>query len=232
MTTIFWSLSLEEQFYLAFPSLILALPGQRLKVLLLAALALQAVIPRDSMAALFYFRLDAIIVGILIALTFRERTMPGRLRSLLEYRAIAAALVIAFLATMVYTPLATVYAFPLVASEMGCLVWLASRDVDYIFPTGRLKRAMMWLGARSYGVYLIRLPAMLIARTTIPGDAPASVLRAMLLIPVAVAILAALAELNFRLIENAARHFGRRLARSCASKLRPESHLEAMAESL
>src|SRR5436305_350455 len=70
----YWSLSLEEQFYLAFPLLLLAVPRLRYLVMILAiGFVIQFVQPRAegffiSHSLLWFTRTDAIILGVLIAM--------------------------------------------------------------------------------------------------------------------------------------------------------------------
>jgi peptidoglycan/LPS O-acetylase OafA/YrhL len=51
-----------------------------------------------------------------------------------------------------------------VALMATAIVWVASYNGDYVLPRGRLKRAACWMGARSYGIYLIHVPAYYAAR--------------------------------------------------------------------
>lgn len=71
-----WSLSLEEQFYIALPLTTLLL-GKRLRYALLAIVAVQFFLPRTPASFLYYIRTDAIALGVLLAMF---RTMPFPLK--------------------------------------------------------------------------------------------------------------------------------------------------------
>jgi peptidoglycan/LPS O-acetylase OafA/YrhL len=77
--TVYWSLSVEEQFYWIFPLLLLLLPRPALIVLLVTLAAVQIVLPRPNSfettqpSLLWLVRTDAICLGILLALLESSR---------------------------------------------------------------------------------------------------------------------------------------------------------------
>lgn len=50
----------------------------------------------------------------------------------------------------------------LIAVLFGLLVWLGSYGRGYICLDGRLKTVLMWIGSRSYAIYLIHISAYLL----------------------------------------------------------------------
>lgn len=88
----FWSLAIEEQFYLVWPAVVLLLPRRRLMALCVAmvagalALRLVFVFALDNYAATYYFtpaRMDALALGSLVALVVRG---PEGMAPLLRWR--------------------------------------------------------------------------------------------------------------------------------------------------
>jgi len=93
------------------------------------------------------------------------------------------------------------------------LVWLASYGNGYLFGYQRLSGVMQWLGARSYGIYLIHLPAFKFTHEAATRYLQASgqentlAVVPFLLLFAGVLILV-LAELNFRYVEEPLRRIG------------------------
>ena len=104
----------------------------------------------------------------------------------------------------------------LVAILSAALVFIASFDGDYLFPPGRLKNALVWIGARSYALYLIHQPAYLMTREIWFRIAPPGTIftgvYTLRFAVTAVIILFVLADLNFRFVETPLRRRGARIA--------------------
>jgi peptidoglycan/LPS O-acetylase OafA/YrhL len=118
-----------------------------------------------------------------------------------------------------------------VALMATAIVWVASYNGDYVLPRGRLKRAACWMGARSYGIYLIHVPAYYAAREIWFRLAPAVVgpgLHHMaILIATATPLTFLLAELNFRFVEDPLRRRGAQIAERMAQR-KPDRLPEAV----
>lgn len=210
---VYWSLSLEEQFYLLFPLLIL-LCRKHLVWALLALVAVQLLTLRTPI--LMVVRTDALALGILLAMwsarpdyvrcepTFLRRPWAGV--SFLVLMALA----LSVMATDRFT--FTHYRIGAIAVLGAVLVWVASYDRDYLLPRGLLKNLMVWVGSRSYGIYLIHIPAYSLVRELIfrlqaaglpsPGGHP------ILTILIAGGLIALLSELNYRFVEMPMRNRG------------------------
>jgi peptidoglycan/LPS O-acetylase OafA/YrhL len=211
----YWSLSLEEQFYLLFPILIFV-SRRWLPVVLGVFVLLQLFTVRTIF--LMFIRTDALMLGVLIALWSRTDTYrlfdPRFLRDNRLVRAAFLLLLLVLLAAL-DVPNTTIIWFPvgLIALISAALVLVASFDRDYLMRDGPLKRLLLWFGSRSYALYIIHMPVMLGTRElwfrlgvpTTHGHGP-------LLVFTAFAVIGVVAELNFRLVETPLRRKGAAIA--------------------
>lgn len=210
---VYWSLSLEEQFYLLFPLLILVC-RKHLVWALLALVAVQLLTLRTPI--LMVVRTDALALGVLLAMwsarpgyvcwepRFLRRSWAGV--SVL----LAVAVMLSVLATDRFT--FTNYRIGAIAVLSAVLVWVASYNRDYLMPRGLLKSLMTWIGSRSYGIYLIHIPAYSLVRefifrlqaVNLPNPAGHPVLTLLM----AGGVIVLLSELNYRCIEIPMRNRG------------------------
>jgi peptidoglycan/LPS O-acetylase OafA/YrhL len=210
---VYWSLSLEEQFYLLFPLLILICRKQ-LVWALLALVAVQLFTLRTPL--LMVVRTDALALGVLLAMwsarpdyarwepTFLRRPWAGLSVLLLLVLALS------FMATDRFT--FANYRIGAIAVLGALLVWVASYNRDYLMPPGRLKHLMVWIGSRSYGIYLIHIPAYLLVREAIfrlqAAGLPSPAGHPVLTLLIAGGLIGLLSELNYRFIEMPMRNRG------------------------
>lgn len=209
---VFWSLSLEEQFYLTLPLLILIFRRKPalLTATLLALILWQLVTPRSLL--LVMLRSDALLLGVLLAsLTQPARPSlhrPSHSWPTVTRRSLALLLIplLGITAASPAWPSLTFLApwrFSLLALLATLLVWLAAADRDDLLPAGPLRQGMLWIGSRSYALYLCHIPAFYASRELwfrlLPPDSPPTPDSALLL--TAGALTPLLAELNYRLIE-------------------------------
>ena len=221
---VYWSLSLEEQFYLALPVLMFCCRG-RLRVLqavLLILVILQLFSQRSLLMVMF--RTDALLLGVLIAI---RTTRPGREHTapplLPAFRAARLPLTLALVAVVATVAASEAwlhwlapYRFGIVALLSALLVWLASFDRDYLMAPGAAKRALLWAGSRSYAIYLIHVPAFFATRELwFRSMPPGTTFHAGWALPFALtaaALTGLLAELNFRVVETPLRRLGAAIA--------------------
>jgi peptidoglycan/LPS O-acetylase OafA/YrhL len=231
---VYWSLSLEEQFYWIFPILLLLVRRPVLMATLAAAAAVQILLPRPNSfssaepSLLWLIRTDAICLGILLALLERAgRVVPAP--SILRTPARAGLVTLALLAVLA-TAAAPAWHLTrstgLLALASGALVWIARFDRDLILPRTRLDPMVLWIGSRSYSLYLIHAVAGRTAselRDRMVSLAPHAGQRlgplAGVLLTIGLTI--GLAELNFRLVETPLRLLGRRIAGPFGRSARP-----------
>ena len=114
-----------------------------------------------------------------------------------------------------------------VALLSAALVLVASYNQDYLMRDGPIKRALLWIGSRSYTLYLIHAPSYFLTREIWYRIEPAGTnfggnftLRFVL---TALVLLVLLTELNYRLVETPLRIKGARIADRLALRV-PRLH--------
>ena len=224
----FWSLTLEDQFYFVFPLFVLLVRGNWRWIALLSLVALQAIPDRSLPAVgnpslLWVTRLDALMWGWLIYRFSRSSTYRELAPTILRFRPLAFAVSGALVYALIEIPRGTfgmVVGFRIeayVALASAGLVLLASYDRGYCLPLPwPLSAVFKWIGARSYGIYLIHLPVFGISQeiwlrwSSLLGGVSDPRYFYAISIPLLTVILA---ELNFRFLEDPLRKYGAQLAR-------------------
>lgn len=212
---IYWSLSLEEQFYIALPLLIIAARGA-LKPLLLIFLATQLLIP--ALWLPFIFRIDGLVLGVLLALISqqsRDAFEPRFLRSALARTFFVMTCIVllgSLLAPSLSITPSAISGFKIAAIIGVALVFAASFNAGYIANSTFLTQVLSYIGDRSYTLYLTHIPAYLITREIFfRTQGHLDTVPVALYISSALAILWVITELSYRLIEIPLRNHGRRI---------------------
>ncbi len=222
----YWSLSLEEQFYLVFPFLFFFLSRRVLVGLLVVAILAQFFWQRPFFTYAWYFKTDALCWGIGLALLARTGFYRRHPPLVLSNQSLATASGLILLACL---PLLAAqvqgiggymkpYGVGLVALFCAAIVWLASYDRN-IFSIGpRYRRLMLYLGSRSYSLYLSHLVVFLASRdlfgqfgqelATTSGAAGFTAIK----LAVALGLTLLGAELTYRFVESVLRARGRVIA--------------------
>ncbi|WP_367255371.1 acyltransferase family protein [Pseudomonas sp. stari2] len=215
---VYWSLSLEEQFYLLFPLLILVC-RKHLVWALLALIAVQLFTLRTPL--LMVIRTDALALGVLLAMWSAQpswrRWEPTFLRR--PWAGVTVLIVLALLLSYMATDRFTFVSYRIgsIAVLGALLVWIASYNRDYLLPAGRVQRLMAWIGSRSYGIYLIHIPAYQLVRELIfrlqSAGLPSPAGHPVVTLLIAGSLIVLLSELNYRFIEMPMRNRGAALVR-------------------
>jgi peptidoglycan/LPS O-acetylase OafA/YrhL len=210
----YWSLSLEEQFYLLLPLLMLASkmpPGWAphaarpwlLPSILIGGILLQW--PLDFSPWIAALRTAALLWGVLLSLAERSpayRALEPRwlLRSAWLRLAVTGALL--FLLVHDHGPgVSQRFDIGNIALIAAALVWLASYDRGYICPWHWPKPVLLWVGSRSYVLYLCHVPVGILVAHLHAGLWG--------IIPVHLLALYTAAEATHRFVEQPGRRFGR-----------------------
>lgn len=216
----YWTLSLEEQFYLLLPIVALF---SRNRVLFAGVLIVLIVI--DQMRPLSLLstttRISALALGVLIAIwsfgTLHRHlsNAVSKISRLLLFPAfVGALLLVGWISGAM--PSAAPHYYGYVAAAAGLCVLIASFNRDVFGVLGPLASVLRWLGSRSYAIYVIHIPIFLvmnhIARTHLSPDQLTRLDILLMIVSVALALIVILAELNFRMIETPIRKIGVRIA--------------------
>lgn len=215
---LYWSLSLEEQFYLLLPLLVLLLRKWLVPALIAVVLS-QVFIQRTVWADwLWFVRSDAIVLGVLIAIfshTDTWRALDPQLTASRLRFVIPLLLLFGLVASTRYDIVS--FSTGLAAIVSAIVVWLCSYQAGYFIRSRWLLGLLGWIGDRSYAIYLIHVPAFWVTRELWARLSPTgTVFDTSFTMPFALtaaALTLTLAELNYRLVEEPLRQRGAERAR-------------------
>jgi peptidoglycan/LPS O-acetylase OafA/YrhL len=219
---VYWSLSLEEQFYLLFPAVIL-LARRYLIYVMIALVLAQFFLVRTPM--LMVFRTDALALGVLLALWSQHSSYELFKPVFLGRLGAGLALLIGALVCISVLGSDQLHSvnikIGMIALVSALLVWVASYDHDYLRMPRPLLGVLVWLGARSYGIYLIHVPAFFLTRELwhrLNGGVEVGPEFFYPFLLTATILIVLLCELNYRLVETPFRRKGKFIAERLLSK--------------
>ncbi|AIS95852.1 acyltransferase family protein [Burkholderia thailandensis MSMB59] len=216
---VYWSLSLEEQSYILLPILLYFASRRTVVVILSIVILVQLFLPRPILSFFWFVRTDALALGALLAIlkqgNFLDSLNPSYLSNRLVSRICFSALCI-LIAAIPGAGSDIPFHTGMVALVSAAMVWIASYDNNYVLPNGLLKNVLIYIGSRSYAIYLIHVPMYRVTREIWVWTEGASMVidgRYSLRFALTAMILTfTFAELNFRFIESPLRKYGARLA--------------------
>lgn len=203
---VYWSLSLEQQFYIALPIVYFLFRRWFVWSVLLIAFS-QMLIPRAHWIGILSFvRTDAIALGVLLAMAshsaFYRSLEPA---SMPRYLMIIISSVLVFLLGILGVVHISKYYMGGIALISLLLVWMASYGRGYLMPAGIWRDMSVGVGARSFSIYLGHVVSFALARRIVlwiwPGAVSDSWMALCLLFVMGMLVLAILVELSYRWIE-------------------------------
>jgi peptidoglycan/LPS O-acetylase OafA/YrhL len=215
---VYWSLSLEEQFYILFPFVVL-LSRRRLVPILACLIAIQFFLWRPQWGTLPAFvRTDALLFGVLLAIfesTDLYRLIEPKFANSPARYPMSVALLFGVAAFARYE--ITWFYTGMVAVISAVIVWLCSYNRGYFMSPSVLRRALEWFGSRSFAIYLIHMPAFWVTHEIwerVSNGATLDSTYTFKFSVTALAIIVFFAELNFRFVEEPFRKKGSGIARA------------------
>ena len=218
----YWPLSQQAQFYILLPLLIILL-RRRVVALLVAVIVIRAMLALiypelQSLVLVMLARSDAMLLGVLLAvwsITPSHRLFEPFIFQHRLARWILLPLLFICLSALACNQLHIApdpLRFIIIGGFATIPVFIASYDKGFFCATGVLHKLLLWLGSRSYGLYLIHVPIFLLSKEL---WFESSMMKGLFHAPFSphhvfatLLLTLALSELNYRLVEAPLRRHG------------------------
>lgn len=169
---IFWSLSVEEIFYIAFPILSLTLKKTKFIIPFLVSLIILGPVYRsfytdNEIVALYgYFScFDAIAIGCLAALVAKKISLPGMLLNFIRYSAWLMIIIVYLYSSIMEN---VVMGVSLIAFGTAILLITANnKKTDQLNP---FNKAVLWFGKNTYELYLFHIIVLALMKQIIMSE--------------------------------------------------------------
>ncbi len=224
----YWTLSLEVQFYLLLP-VIVFFSRHRLVAVLITLIVIQLIVDKPALG-LLPIRTDALFLGVLLAIWQQHPSYldckPTFFCAWQVRTGFVLMLILSLMTIGAKIIVPKSHYHGLAALVCAVAVWVASYDKHYLIRFGWLKPVLLWVGSRSYSIYLSHAPAFAATREIFYRLNPAVPVNKQgdLMIYVFVASGIALAficaEFSYRLLEQPLRDKGRNIAKAYEVKYR------------
>ncbi len=219
----YWSLSLEEQFYLIYPIALLVCRGRVRAVVLIALTIYLATLTRGPLGFGWHGRVDGLVMGCCLGFLLRKKSNPC-LTSVLVIRCCRLLPPFILFAILWWAGAGFEWyisqwgAYPpfwlwLIALLATVLVFFAILEQQLIWVPSRIRPALLYVGERSYGLYLAHLPCYALVKSTfyaLRPDPEVSLLVTQMFVGVGVSFF--MAEATYRYVERPFREYGVGLA--------------------
>jgi peptidoglycan/LPS O-acetylase OafA/YrhL len=228
---VYWSLSLEEQFYILFPAIFFFVKHRRICIAIGALLVVLFFQHRPWPDLGWSLRVDPICFGVLLAFfhstPFARLFVPTLMLKKLNAFIFFAVVVLLVLSVPKLSPSLGGIIFPfetgLIAVVCSVMVFVASYDLNVFIPStkDREKKVhlrfysvfFLWVGSRSYSIYLVHIIVFTVIRNALESDSFVRTGGGFVCFAfVSTTISFVVAELNYRFVEMPFRVKGRDLA--------------------
>jgi peptidoglycan/LPS O-acetylase OafA/YrhL len=218
-----WSLSLEEQFYIALPIAAILL-RKYLPLFIIVLVVLQIATPRATWSILWAIRTDAIGLGVLLAICSKSEAYKIPATKILRHRSVQILVMLSLLIALAAAPIQLNFnadqglSTGVVAIIAALLVYIGSLNCDYIGGKGNIKKLSLWIGSRSYAIYLIHFPMIAITKalwwSVMPIGTTFGANFSLRYIFVWLSSTFVLSEINYRFVEQPMRYKGKLIAQT------------------
>jgi peptidoglycan/LPS O-acetylase OafA/YrhL len=211
---VYWSLSLEEQFYIIFPILLLILGKKRIALFAIILVLIQIFLYRPWPSPLWFFRTDAICLGVLIAYIHNKYIFDLDIFLFNKYLKIVISLILCILLVIVAKKEIVWFYNGLVVIISGMLVFLASFNRGYFISNNILIEILSFIGERSYSLYLTHMAGIFFTREILFRffHITSSISNEFIYMFVFIIVTAIFTEFSYRFIEQPMRNRGRTFA--------------------